>query len=84
MDSTFIKIDAIGGTAEVAVVLGCPKQQIYALRRRADFPKPFRELASTPLWNLEDIKEFGSVWKRRGHTTPGIIPESSADFSTNY
>lgn len=65
MDNVFIKIDEIGGTAEVAEILGCPKQQIYALRRRSDFPKPFRELASTPLWNLIHIKEFKNSWKRR-------------------
>lgn len=76
MDSAFIKIDEIGGTAEVAEVLGCPKQQIYALRRRSDFPKPFRELASTPLWNLDEIRKFGKEWKRRGSAGTSILPET--------
>jgi predicted DNA-binding transcriptional regulator AlpA len=73
---THIVIDLIGGTAEVAEVLGCPKQQIYALRRRADFPKPFRELASTPLWNLSEIREFKGTWKRRNSANPVNLSEA--------
>lgn len=76
MENVFIKIDEIGGTAEVAKVLGCPKQQIYALRRRSDFPKPFTELASTPLWNLIHVREFGAKWKRRPSTNQAILPET--------
>lgn len=75
MENVFIKIDEIGGTAEVAKVLGCPKQQIYALRRRSDFPKPFMELASTPLWNLIHIREFGAKWKRRDRSSSAVLPE---------
>jgi hypothetical protein len=58
-------INNIGGTAEVAELLGCPKQQIHALRKRANFPKPIRVLSATPLWNLEEIRLFASNWKRR-------------------
>lgn len=75
MDSVFIKIDEIGGTAEVAETLGCPKQQIHALRHRSDFPKPFKVLASTPLWNLEEVREFGKNWKRRDRATTAVLPE---------
>lgn len=55
----------IGGTAEVASVLDCPKQQIYALRRNAAFPAPFMTLASTPLWDMEQVRTFKEGWKRR-------------------
>lgn len=58
-------INNIGGTAEVAELLGCPKQQIHALRKRANFPKPIRVLSATPLWDLEDVRMFASTWKRR-------------------
>ena len=58
-------INNIGGTAEVAELLSCPKQQIHALRKRADFPKPIRVLAATPLWNLDDIRTFATTWSRR-------------------
>jgi predicted DNA-binding transcriptional regulator AlpA len=58
-------INNIGGTAEVAELLGCPKQQIHALRKRANFPKPIRVLSATPLWDLEEIRMFASNWKRR-------------------
>lgn len=60
-----IKIEDIVGTAEVASILNCPKQQIHALRKRADFPAPIVQLSATPLWNAQQIIEFGSNWKRR-------------------
>lgn len=56
----------ICGTAEVAAVLNCPKQQIYALRKTSAFPQPFATLAATPLWDLNDIIAFKASWKRRG------------------
>lgn len=55
----------IGGTAEVAAILECPKQQLYALRKNTMFPSPFLTIAATPLWHLSEIREFKSVWKRR-------------------
>jgi predicted DNA-binding transcriptional regulator AlpA len=59
-------INNVGGTAEVAELLGCPKQQLHALRKRDDFPKPIRVLAATPLWDLTSIREFAQTWNRRG------------------
>ena len=64
-DMLLIKIDDIVGTSEVADLLDCPKQQIHALRKRADFPKPITTLAYTPLWNAMEIKFFAMTWKRR-------------------
>ena len=61
-------ITNIGGTSEVAELLGCPKQQIHALRKRANFPKPFKVLAATPLWDLDDIRSFATTWIRRTPT----------------
>lgn len=58
-------ITNIGGTAEVANLLGCPKQQIHALRKRKDFPQPVVTLAATPLWDLDQIREFAKTWTRR-------------------
>lgn len=60
-----ISISSIGGTAEVAQLLGCQKQQIHALRKRTDFPKPFKSLSATPLWNLDEIRVFSESWARR-------------------
>jgi hypothetical protein len=60
-----INITDIVGTAEVATLLNCPKQQIHALRKRSDFPAPIVNLSATPLWNAQHIKEFGANWKRR-------------------
>ena len=60
-----IDVNNIGGTAEVADLLGCPKQQIHALRRKSTFPKPIRTLAATPLWDLNDVRQFATTWKRR-------------------
>jgi predicted DNA-binding transcriptional regulator AlpA len=58
-------VNNIGGTAEVADLLGCPKQQIHALRKKSDFPKPIKQLSATPLWNLDDIRAFALTWTRR-------------------
>lgn len=58
-------INNIGGTAEVAELLGCPKQQIYALRKRSGFPRPIKTLAATPLWDLDQIRNFAITWVRR-------------------
>ena len=64
---TAINVTLLGGTAEVAAILGCPKQQIHALRKRKDFPVPVWQVAATPLWNLDDIRAFGATWVRRKH-----------------
>lgn len=64
MNETIV-IANIGGTAEVAALLGCPKQQIHALRKREGFPKPVVRIAATPLWNLDDIRQFATTWIRR-------------------
>ena len=61
-------LNNIGGTSEVAELLGCPKQQIHALRKRANFPKPIKILAATPLWDLDDIRNFATTWIRRTPT----------------
>lgn len=60
-----IDVSHIGGTSEVANLLGCPKQQIHALRRRKDFPLPVVVIAATPIWDLAEIRKFGETWVRR-------------------
>lgn len=66
-------INNIGGTAEVADLLGCPKQQIHALRKRGDFPQPLRFLAATPIWDLDDIRAFATTWIRRSPKAPATV-----------
>jgi predicted DNA-binding transcriptional regulator AlpA len=63
--SRFVAIVHIVGTSEVSKVLGCPKQQLYSLRKRKDFPKPITSLASTPIWDINDILAFKKTWVRR-------------------
>lgn len=55
----------LAGTAEVAIFLGCPKQQIHGLRHNPRFPKPVTNLAATPIWNLSEVRAFKESWKRR-------------------
>lgn len=55
----------LGGTAEVAEVLECQRQQLYSLRKREDFPPPVTELAATPVWDLRLISDFKKTWRRR-------------------
>lgn len=61
-----LAIHNLGGTAEVAQVLECPKQQVHSLRRNPKFPQPVRELAATPLWRISEVLIFKETWKRRG------------------
>lgn len=63
----------IGGTAEVADLLNCPKQQVHSLRKNPKFPTPVRELAATPLWRLSDVSTFKETWKRRGSRKPSVM-----------
>lgn len=51
------------GTSEVAEVLGVSKQRIHALRKMAEFPEPFKVLASTPLWDKKEIVAFLTSWR---------------------
>lgn len=78
METTMIDKANICGTAEVATVLGCPKQQIHALRKTANFPQPFVILAATPLWSLPEILAFKESWKRRGKRTAPAMSEALA------
>ena len=58
-----INIDNILGTSEVAEVLDVSKQRISSLRQMVEFPEPVKQLASTPLWDRDDIMKFLAVWK---------------------
>lgn len=58
-----IDVDNILGTSEVAEVLGVSKQRIHALRKMVEFPEPVRVLASTPLWDKEEVLSFLAVWR---------------------
>jgi len=75
MNPTTIEIDNVLGTAEVAAVLECPKQQIYALRNGSAFPQPVRTLAATPLWDLNEILTFKASWKRRAPKVVAVPEE---------
>ena len=55
----------LAGTAEVATELDCPKQQLYSLRKRKDFPKPLTSLAATPVWDIRHIRDFKQTWIRK-------------------
>ena len=59
------------GVAEVAKLLGVTRQRLAVIRREhEDFPRPFTELAATPLWYREAIEEWRKNWDRR----PGPRP----------
>ena len=60
-----VPAEHLGGTAEVAELLECTRQQIYSLRQREDFPEPVTRLAATPIWDLRLIADFKESWVRR-------------------
>lgn len=59
----------LGGTAEVAELLDCQRQQVYSLRKRDDFPEPVIMLAATPVWDLRVVSNFKDSWVRRSVIT---------------
>ena len=63
VEKTVIAIADICGTAEIASVLGVSKQRIASLRKMKNFPDPVIELASTPLWDKNDIIAFLREWQ---------------------
>lgn len=62
---TMIDADDLAGTAEVAALLECPKQQIRSLQRNPRFPKPITHLKATPVWDRKEVMTFKETWKRR-------------------
>lgn len=64
----------VGGVYEISHALNCTKQQIFALRKRDDFPRPLVELAATPVWDIDEVLAFKSTWVRRG--APKVAPEA--------
>lgn len=63
MRKTVIDVNDILGTAEVAEVLDVSKQRVYSLRKMVEFPEPFLQLASTPLWDRAEIVDFLAKWR---------------------
>lgn len=63
MTKLVVPVADILGTSEVAEVLGTSKQRIHDLRKMVEFPEPMKVLASTPLWDKNDILQFLSIWK---------------------
>lgn len=80
MHPVMINVDSIGGTAEVAAVLNCPKQQIYTLRRNPEFPQPVKTLSATPIWNLDDIARFKETWKRRPRAPKAAVATAAEEI----
>jgi hypothetical protein len=54
-----INIKSIVGVGEIAAKAGVTKQAVCNWRKRyPDFPKPIKELASGPIFDLEQVKRF--------------------------
>ncbi len=62
------------GVAEVAKLLGVTRQRLAVIRRdHESFPKPFVELAATPLWYREAVEEWAKTWARRPGPSPSAL-----------
>lgn len=61
------------GLTEASQVLGISKNALSNIRRRdPDFPQPFEEIASGPLWRSEDIYAYGRKTQRISEDTFAI------------
>lgn len=50
------RLDLVG-LAEVAAILGVPRNTAYVWRWRGQLPKPITELACGPIWHRKDIEK---------------------------
>jgi len=64
------EFEKLGGSTEVAALLGVSKQQFTQLRTHPDFPPPYVELASGPIWKLEHIRRWMKSSGRRSRGRP--------------
>jgi len=60
----------LGGVSEVAVLLGVSRQQVTKLRERPEFPSPMAEIASGPIWDLDELERWLSSGVRRSPGRP--------------
>lgn len=60
----------LGGVTEVAELIGVSRQRFADLRARADFPEPVAELASGPVWDIDEIRRWTESGVRRGPGRP--------------
>jgi len=60
----------LGGVSEIANVLGVSRQQVANLKERPDFPEPIAEIASGPIWDLDQFERWVSSGARRGPGRP--------------
>jgi eukaryotic-like serine/threonine-protein kinase len=58
----------LGGLTEVADRLGLSKQRVNSLRQRPDFPRPVADLASGPVWDMDQVDRWAeeSQSRRKG------------------
>jgi serine/threonine protein kinase len=68
MDSN--EYEELGGSTEVAEILGISKQQLTQLRARPDFPPHYVKLASGPVWKLKHIRRWMTSTERRSRGRP--------------
>jgi len=64
--------EELGGSTEVAEVLGISKQQLTQLRARPDFPPPYAQLASGPSWKLKHVRRWMNSTERRSRGRPSM------------
>lgn len=53
------------GIAELAEMLGTSKQRASVVARNQDFPRPYAELASGPVWFEPHVRRFVDEWERK-------------------
>lgn len=54
----------LGGSAEVAELLGISKRELNILRYRVTFPQPAAELGMGPIWHLCQIRDWDRLKRK--------------------
>lgn len=66
-------VPALASAADVAHILGVSRQRVHQLsKQHPRFPPPIAHVAVGPLWTVDAIHWFGSVWERRSGRPPKV------------
>jgi hypothetical protein len=64
-------IPALASAADAAHILGVSRQRVHQLsKQHPRFPPAIAHVAVGPLWTVDAIRWFGSVWERRSGRPP--------------
>ncbi|HEY3749858.1 MAG TPA: hypothetical protein VGL80_11690 [Pseudonocardiaceae bacterium] len=70
-DALAPSVPALASAADAADLLGVSRQRVHQLsKQHPRFPAPIAHVAIGPLWTVDAIQWFASIWERRSGRPP--------------